>query len=548
MSEPSNPSKEFVSSNSSEQPSIEVPTTSEQPNLQHDYQVNDSVNKGNEKSKWTRARSADNKDENESKRSKKVNLNAEERRQRKTYDTTEFIPMVDENGNELPKSERRPKKKVACMIGYCGTGYNGMQLQNDPKIPTIERDIYEAMARAGAISPENAVDIKKSSFMRAARTDKGVHAAGNVISLKMIIEDSDILTRINEELPEQIRVWGIQRVTKSFDCRKMCSSRVYEYLLPTYSLLPPKPKSTLSELLIKKNEQSPGYLRSDEEGIEWWKQTREYILKEGDLTEQQLDVEIPALLTNDAVKIYNEDGEVTEEGKLIRKVKQLENKCRRNYKVSESRLDLFRQTMKQYEGTHNFHNFTIGKHFKEPSSKRYIISTTVSAPFDIEGTQWVSIKLHGQSFMLHQIRKMIAMATLVIRTGCPVDIISQCFQSRKINIPKAPALGLLLENPVYEAYNQTLAKMEYDDIDFNKYEKEMDAFKLKYIYDKIYAEENKENVFYAGSGGAGDGIICIGSNWDTAGICPSLSLPSSTLTLLVPSPFSTLPCCLCFSC
>jgi tRNA pseudouridine38-40 synthase len=44
--------------------------------------------------------------------------------------------------------------------------------------------------------------------MRAARTDKGVHAAGQAISLKMIIEDPNIVNKINEHLPEQIRVWG----------------------------------------------------------------------------------------------------------------------------------------------------------------------------------------------------------------------------------------------------------------------------------------------------------------------------------------------------
>lgn len=46
------------------------------------------------------------------------------------------------------------------------------------------------------------------------------------------------------------------------------------------------------------------------------------------------------------------------------------------------------------------------------------------------------------------------------------------------------------------AYNQTLQKNDYEPIDFDKYEAEMDKFKMKYIYDKIYAEENKENVFY----------------------------------------------------
>ena len=44
--------------------------------------------------------------------------------------------------------------------------------------------------------------------MRAARTDKGVHAAGQVISLKMITEDPNIVEKINSHLPEQIRIWG----------------------------------------------------------------------------------------------------------------------------------------------------------------------------------------------------------------------------------------------------------------------------------------------------------------------------------------------------
>ena len=117
------------------------------------------------------------------------------------------------------------------MIGYCGTGYHGMQL--NPPNKTIEGELFNAFIKAGAISMNNSNDLKKNGFMRAARTDKGVHAAGNVISLKMIIEDDKIVEKINSELPEQIRVWGIQRTNKAFDCRKLCSSRIYEYLLPT---------------------------------------------------------------------------------------------------------------------------------------------------------------------------------------------------------------------------------------------------------------------------------------------------------------------------
>lgn len=46
---------------------------------------------------------------------------------------------------------------------------------------------------------------------RAARTDAGVHAAGNVVSMKLILNIpgvKDWVSRINEELPPEIRVWG----------------------------------------------------------------------------------------------------------------------------------------------------------------------------------------------------------------------------------------------------------------------------------------------------------------------------------------------------
>ena len=51
--------------------------------------------------------------------------------------------------------------------------------------------------------------------------------------------------RINAELPSQIRVWGMTGTMPSFDARKMCDRRRYEYLLPMWALDPevrmPKP-------------------------------------------------------------------------------------------------------------------------------------------------------------------------------------------------------------------------------------------------------------------------------------------------------------------
>jgi len=57
---------------------------------------------------------------------------------------------------------------------------------------------------------------------RAARTDAGVHAAGNLVSLKMIITIPgvrDIVARVNEELPPEIRLWDYVRTQNSFNAR-----------------------------------------------------------------------------------------------------------------------------------------------------------------------------------------------------------------------------------------------------------------------------------------------------------------------------------------
>lgn len=52
------------------------------------------------------------------------------------------------------------------------------------------------------------------NFSRAARTDAGVHAAGNLVSMKLITHVPgvpDLVARVNEELPAEIRLWGFVR-------------------------------------------------------------------------------------------------------------------------------------------------------------------------------------------------------------------------------------------------------------------------------------------------------------------------------------------------
>ena len=296
-------------------------------------------------------------------------------------------------------STRKPKKQVALLLSYCGEGYQGMQV--NPTVPTIELDLFKALALSGAVSEQNAMDPSKFNFMRCARTDKGVHAAGQVVSLKMILEEN-VIDRINQYLPPQIRVWGYSRVNNSFHAKNNCDSRVYEYLLPTYVL----------------NHVDPELYPLSAVGVENGVKPRQLEFVEREL-------EKPDRLGYNILLVLD---------------------LKRAYRIDSATLQYFRALLKKYQGPHlNFHNFTIGKSFKDKSSFRNIKSFTVGDPFVRKGLEWVSCKVHGQSFMLHQIRKMIGMCIMMVRTKTPADMLSKCFGETRLNIPKAPALGLLLE-------------------------------------------------------------------------------------------------------
>ncbi|KAI8317103.1 tRNA pseudouridine synthase 1 [Colletotrichum sp. SAR11_240] len=442
------------------------------------------------------------------------------------------------SAEEIAAEARRPKRKVAVMVGYSGTGYKGMQINNEEK--TIEGDLFKAFVAAGAISKANADDHKKSSLVRCARTDKGVHAAGNVISLKLIIEDEDVVEKINAALPEQIRVWGIQRTNNSFSCYQTCDSRWYEYLMPTYCLLPPHPDSFLWKQLVEKAKEHGHY---DEfqaklaDVINYWEEVDEKDIKpilakldpetkakvlerihadekpEGDDAKPAEKTAEPAAPEPAAETAPAEDKAPAEvpEGSLkprnrdltpvdfaLRDIKAAYINAKRRYRVTPERLNQLQAALNEYCGTINFHNYTVQKTFKDPSAKRHIKSFKVNmSPIQIRDTEWVSLKVHGQSFMMHQIRKMVGMASLVVRCGTTLERVRQSYGPTRIAIPKAPGLGLLLERPVFDAYNRRAQdNFGKETIDFTKYDDKLQAFKDKQIYQRIFEVEEQENVFH----------------------------------------------------
>ncbi|KAK3369672.1 pseudouridine synthase [Lasiosphaeria ovina] len=464
------------------------------------------------------------------------------------------IPFTPE---EIAAEERRPKRKVAVLIGYAGTGYHGIQINHKDK--TVEGDVFAAFVAAGAISKANADDPKKSSLVRCARTDKGVHAAGNVLSLKLIVEDEDIVEKINKLLPDQIRIWAIQRTSNGFSCYQSCESRWYEYLMPSYALLPPQPHSFLGKKVVESAKEKgvlEEYFSRLDDVKDFWDEvekndiqpildnldvdTRAEVVRlleetgEQELADEVVPTEsnskakakvqkdqvaaIPEVEstesaeTSDAMGIDSEgvstskpvaekeqegEKELTPAELALREVKAAYITAKRRYRVTPRRLERLQQALDHYLGTHNFHNYTILKSFADPSAKRHIKSFKVDpTPICIGDTEWLSVKIHGQSFMMHQIRKMIALSVMLVRCGAPLDIINDSYGPRRISIPKAPGLGLMLERPEFTEYNKKAAGLGKEAIDFAKYEDQIQKFKDEYIYRRMFEVEEQENSFH----------------------------------------------------
>lgn len=452
-----------------------------------------------------------------------------------------------------------------------------LTLERNHREKTIEGDLFSAFVAAGAISKANADDPKKSSLVRCARTDKGVHAAGNLISLKLIIEDPDIVQRINEKLTPQIRVFGLTRTNGSFSAYQFCDSRVYEYLIPTHVFLPPHPLSFLGKNLVelaKEADDFEGYETRQSEVLNFWEETEERYIKPileqlnpsvhrlvvealSNAEASQLDAQDQAengVQTNSRSPIesaigLNMDIPEEEDENAEPKTSELENSvqeessrkaedtvpqvgdkiiescgnetsdlrttelsaldlaikdlrlayiaARNAYRIQPDRLARIQSSLSRYLGTHNFHNYTIHKNFRDPSAQRQIRSFVVNdQPIIINGTEWLSLKVHGQSFMMHQIRKMVSMVALVVRCGCHEGRLQDSYMQDRLSIPKAPGLGLLLERPVFDAYNEKLVgEFGRESIDFNKFEKEMKEFKQREIYERIFREEERDHPF-----------------------------------------------------
>lgn len=114
--------------------------------------------------------------------------------------------------------------KLAALIGYYGANFAGSQFQPDKR--TVEGEFI----RAG-IASEAWADAKTANFRTAGRTDRGVSARKQLISITTE-EPKHFIERINHHLPEDIWCISYATVDDDFYPRFHAGIRTYRYFFP----------------------------------------------------------------------------------------------------------------------------------------------------------------------------------------------------------------------------------------------------------------------------------------------------------------------------
>lgn len=111
--------------------------------------------------------------------------------------------------------------KIALKVAYLGNNFHGFARQ--PDLPTVEGELIKALKGSGIID-----EPSHAGYSIAGRTDRGVHALGNVVSFRT--ESRINLNQINDLLPSSIKVLGQASVHHGFKPR-FARQRHYRYAL-----------------------------------------------------------------------------------------------------------------------------------------------------------------------------------------------------------------------------------------------------------------------------------------------------------------------------
>jgi tRNA pseudouridine38-40 synthase len=207
----------------------------------------------------------------------------------------------------------------------------------------------------------------------------------------------------------QIRVLGFTRVTNGFDARKHCDRRRYEYILPVSAFCAPArpararaaPAAARASLAAVPAEAATvsrvppppplpcrgGSLDMSARAIEGDGSSQSQHESTAGHERQGDGNSLPAAQPPAASPRHDgeQDGEQGEAG-LQDRSEKAPPATDANYSFGQEQLERLNGILKNFEGTHNFHNFTVRVLPSDPAATRYILS------FKCEGTMELQVQ------------------------------------------------------------------------------------------------------------------------------------------------------------
>jgi len=115
-------------------------------------------------------------------------------------------------------------------IAYDGTDFAGWQRQASCR--TVQAAIEDAL---------QPIEGARAVVIGAGRTDAGVHAAGQVASVRLTsaIPADELLRALNATLPEDVRVLAIDLVDERFNAQFAAKAKTYRYWILSAGVVPP---------------------------------------------------------------------------------------------------------------------------------------------------------------------------------------------------------------------------------------------------------------------------------------------------------------------
>lgn len=160
-----------------------------------------------------------------------------------------------------------------------------------------------------------------------------------------------------------------------------------------------------------------------------------------------------------------------------------------------------------FVGRHNFHNYSKKISSDNVSAFKTITDFSISEPFDLspndnedDGEPYVLWYIRGNSFLINQIRKMLATVISVAHNLLTIEQLKDTFTDSKWALPRLPGDGLFLNKIEYTNFQQKSKKRkdyseENKDVEFNSVRLSIEKWKKNILFPHIAKIVKKDDIF-----------------------------------------------------